>query len=91
LLNNSPSARSEEPGRLRHSLMDLLTVLSRVIPASCFAIVCVGFWKSFIQTGNLISLIIKEDGDLQCLPQTRPMSYDPAYFCQPYLGRIGTP
>jgi len=41
--------------------MDLLSELSRVIPASYFAIACIGFWKNFIQTGKWISLIIKED------------------------------
>ena len=37
--------------------MDLVSVLSRVIPASYFAIVCLGFWKSFVQTGKWTSLL----------------------------------
>jgi hypothetical protein len=37
--------------------MDLLSVLSRVIPAAYFAIVCFGFWKSFVQTGKWTSLL----------------------------------
>jgi protein-S-isoprenylcysteine O-methyltransferase Ste14 len=36
--------------------MDLISVLSRVIPASYFAIVCFGFWKNFVQTGKWTSL-----------------------------------
>jgi len=60
-MNNSQSARSEKPGRPKRALMDLLSVLSRVIPAAYFAIVCIGFWKNFIQTSKWISLIIKED------------------------------
>jgi protein-S-isoprenylcysteine O-methyltransferase Ste14 len=37
--------------------MDLLSVLSRVIPASYFAIACLGFWKNFVQTGKWTSLL----------------------------------
>jgi len=37
--------------------MDLLSVLSRIIPAAYFAIVCFGFWKSFVQTGKWTSLL----------------------------------
>jgi protein-S-isoprenylcysteine O-methyltransferase Ste14 len=37
--------------------MDLLSVLSRVIPAAYFAIVCFGFWKNFVQTGKWTSLL----------------------------------
>jgi protein-S-isoprenylcysteine O-methyltransferase Ste14 len=37
--------------------MDLVSVLSRVIPCSYFAIVCLGFWKSFVQTGKWTSLL----------------------------------
>jgi len=37
--------------------MDLISVLSRVIPASYFAIVCLGFWKNFVQTGKWTSLL----------------------------------
>jgi hypothetical protein len=32
--------------------MGLLSVLSRVIPASYLAIVCFGFRKTFVQTGK---------------------------------------
>ena len=31
-------------------------IAARVIPASYFALVCIGFWNSFIQTGKLTSL-----------------------------------
>jgi protein-S-isoprenylcysteine O-methyltransferase Ste14 len=37
--------------------MDLISVVSRVIPASYFAIVCLGFWKNFVQTGKWTSLL----------------------------------
>lgn len=37
-------------------LTELLSVLSRVVPASYFSIVCYGFWKSFLQTGKWTSL-----------------------------------
>jgi protein-S-isoprenylcysteine O-methyltransferase Ste14 len=37
--------------------MDLLSALSRVLPASYFAIVCYGFWRSFLQTGKWTSLL----------------------------------
>jgi protein-S-isoprenylcysteine O-methyltransferase Ste14 len=37
--------------------MDLSSVWSRVIPASYFAIVCLGFWKHFVQTGKWTSLL----------------------------------
>ena len=37
--------------------MDLISVLSRVIPATYFAIVCLGFWKNFVQTGKWTSLL----------------------------------
>jgi protein-S-isoprenylcysteine O-methyltransferase Ste14 len=47
----------ENPGQARQALMDLISVLSRVIPASYFAIVCLGFWKSFVQTGKWTSLL----------------------------------
>jgi len=56
-LNNSQSARSEEPGRPWQDLTGLLSVLSRVIPASYFTIVCFGFWKNFVQTGKWTSLL----------------------------------
>jgi len=47
----------ENPGQARKVLMDLFSVLSRVIPASYFAIACFGFWKSFVQTGKWTSLL----------------------------------
>lgn len=37
--------------------MDLSSVLSRVMLASCYAIVCIGFWKNFVQTGKWTSLM----------------------------------
>jgi len=47
----------ENPGQAQRILMDLLSLLSRVIPASYFAIVCLGFWKNFVQTGKWTSLL----------------------------------
>jgi len=47
----------ENPGRARRVLIDLISVLSRIIPASYFAIVCIGFWKNFVQTGKWTSLM----------------------------------
>ena len=47
----------ENSGQARRVLMDLVSVLSRVIPASYFAIVCLGFWKNFVQTGKWTSLL----------------------------------
>jgi protein-S-isoprenylcysteine O-methyltransferase Ste14 len=37
--------------------MGLLSVLSRIIPASFFIIVCTGFWRNFVQTGKWTSLL----------------------------------
>ena len=48
---------TENAGKTRQVLMDLISVLSRVLPASYFAIVCFGFWKSFVQTGKWTSLL----------------------------------
>ncbi len=56
-MSNGPDTSSEDAGRVRRVLMDLLSVLSRVIPASYFAIVCYGFWRNFIQTGKWTSLL----------------------------------
>jgi hypothetical protein len=56
-LSNDPGTNSEEPGRSRQAVIDLLSVLSRVIPASYFAIVCYGFWRNFLQTGKWTSLL----------------------------------
>ena len=47
----------EDPGQTRQVLIDLLSVLSRVIPATYFTIVCFGFWNSFTQTGKWTSLL----------------------------------
>jgi len=47
----------ENARQARQVLMDLISVLSRVIPASCYAIVCFGFWKNFVQTGKWTSLL----------------------------------
>jgi len=47
----------EDQGRTKQVVMDLLSVLSRVIPASCFSIVCYGFWVHFTQTGKWTSLL----------------------------------
>ncbi len=47
----------EDPGRGRRALIDLLSVLSRVVPAAYFGIVCIGFWNSFQQTGKWTSLL----------------------------------
>jgi len=38
------------------TLLEGLSLLSRVVPASYFSIVCYGFWKSFLQTGKWTSL-----------------------------------
>lgn len=57
-MSNGPGTNSEEPGRPSQAVMGQLSVLSRVIPASYFAIVCLGFWKSFVQTGKLTSPIM---------------------------------
>jgi protein-S-isoprenylcysteine O-methyltransferase Ste14 len=46
----------EDPGQIQRALINLLSVLSRVLPAAYFAIVCFDFWKSFIQTGKWSSL-----------------------------------
>jgi protein-S-isoprenylcysteine O-methyltransferase Ste14 len=47
----------ENPGPAKRILIELLSVLSRVLPAAYFAIVCLGFWKSFVQTGKWTSLL----------------------------------
>jgi len=47
----------EGQGPSKRILIELLSVLSRVLPASYFAIVCLGFWKSFVQTGKWTSLL----------------------------------
>jgi protein-S-isoprenylcysteine O-methyltransferase Ste14 len=46
-----------DPGRAREALINLSSVLSRVIPASFFAFSCYVFWKSFVQTGKWTSLV----------------------------------
>ena len=47
----------ENPGQAKRILIELLSVLSRVLPAAYFAIVCLGFWRSFVQTGKWTSLL----------------------------------
>jgi len=47
----------EDPGQAKRILIELLSVLSRVLPAAYFAIVCLGFWKNFVQTGKWTSLL----------------------------------
>jgi protein-S-isoprenylcysteine O-methyltransferase Ste14 len=46
-----------DPGQAKRILIELLSVLSRVLPAAYFAIVCLGFWKNFVQTGKWTSLL----------------------------------
>lgn len=48
--------RGEEVGVSRGLRVNLLSVLSRAIPASFFAFACVLFWGHFRQTGRLTSL-----------------------------------
>ena len=45
------------PVQAKRILTELLSVLSRVLPAAYFAIVCFGFWKNFVQTGKWTSLL----------------------------------
>jgi protein-S-isoprenylcysteine O-methyltransferase Ste14 len=47
----------EDPGQTQRVLIDLFSVLSRVLPAAYFALVCLGFWKNFVQTGKWTSLL----------------------------------
>jgi protein-S-isoprenylcysteine O-methyltransferase Ste14 len=47
----------EGQGPSKIILIGLLSLLSRVLPATYFAIVCLGFWKNFIQTGKWTSLL----------------------------------
>ena len=47
----------EDPGQVQRILIELLSVLSRVLPATCFGITCYFFWKSFTQTGKWTSLL----------------------------------
>src|SRR5512141_1876536 len=47
----------EDPGQEQRILIELLSVLSRVLPAAYFAIVCLGFWKNFVHTGKWTSLL----------------------------------
>jgi protein-S-isoprenylcysteine O-methyltransferase Ste14 len=47
----------EDQGPTKRILIELLSVLSRVLPAAYFAIVCLGFWKNFVQTGRWTSLL----------------------------------
>ena len=54
---NVPGTPPTDHGKARQALMDLLSALSRVLPASYFAIVCYGFWRNFLQTGKWTSLL----------------------------------
>ncbi len=47
----------EDPGQAKRILIDLLSVFSRVLPATCFAITCYFFWNGFKQTGKWTSLL----------------------------------
>jgi protein-S-isoprenylcysteine O-methyltransferase Ste14 len=47
----------EDPGQTQRVLIELFSVLSRVLLAAFFAIVCLGFWKNFVQTGKWTSLV----------------------------------
>jgi len=47
----------EDPGETQRVLIELFSVLSRVLPAAYFALVCFGFWKDFGQTGKWTSLL----------------------------------
>jgi protein-S-isoprenylcysteine O-methyltransferase Ste14 len=47
----------EDQGPAQRVLTDLLSVLSRILPAAYFAIVCIGFWKNFVLTGKWTSLL----------------------------------
>ena len=47
----------EGQGPSKRILIELFSVLSRVLPAAFFAIVCLGFWKNFVQTGKWTSLL----------------------------------
>ena len=47
----------EDPGQIQLVLINLLSVLSRVLPATCFGITCYFFWNSFRQTGKWTSLL----------------------------------
>jgi protein-S-isoprenylcysteine O-methyltransferase Ste14 len=47
----------EDQGQAQRVLIDLLSVLSRVLPATCFGITCYFFWNSFRQTGKWTSLL----------------------------------
>jgi len=47
----------ENPGQVQRVLTDLLSVLSRVLPATLFGITCFFFWRSFTQTGKWTSLL----------------------------------
>ena len=45
------------PVQAKGILTGLLSVLSRVLPAAYFTIVCFGFWNNFVQTGKWTSLL----------------------------------
>ena len=54
---NVPGTPPADHGKARQVLTDLLSVLSRVLPATYFAIICYGFWRNFLQTGKWTSLL----------------------------------
>jgi protein-S-isoprenylcysteine O-methyltransferase Ste14 len=47
----------ENTGHAQRVLIDLLSVLSRVLPTTCFGITCYFFWNNFTQTGKWTSLL----------------------------------
>jgi protein-S-isoprenylcysteine O-methyltransferase Ste14 len=47
----------DAPSGGQQVLRDLFSVLSRVVPAAYFGVVCFGFWKSFSVTGKWTSLM----------------------------------
>lgn len=54
---NGLETYAEDQGRARQVVMDLLSVLSRIIPASYFSIVGYAFWLDFTRTGKWTSLL----------------------------------
>lgn len=46
-----------EQGRTARAVTEVLSVLSRVVPAVYFCLVCYIFWKHFIQTGKWTSFL----------------------------------
>jgi protein-S-isoprenylcysteine O-methyltransferase Ste14 len=46
-----------DPGQAKRILIEMFSVSSRILPSAYFAIVCLGFWKNFVQTGKWTSLL----------------------------------